>query len=1014
MALETEPAFAPYALPSSNDSPYRVPSLGLSRHSSRHGSPAISSSPPQIPPRGDIYYPESKEKDVTQDESISILDPRRFTPTLHASLVAEILSLRREVESKNSVVLSLEETIVTNKSEHDKLTEAVSAHEKENRSLKRQVEKLEGGTLVALEEIAKERDQAVDSLTDLRKRLELSQKKVRTQEEEADRAHSLWDGDRAKWDVERRNLDRKVHVAETRLKALIAELETARINGQPQIGANDDNGGNHQEDLSRTDKRSESVMSNRTIDGGDTRNVRFSQGVRGSMFNGVSLAEELEFDDEDAAEESESEDSELPSGAVSPGALPEEAIPEVRPFSAQSHRSTSKARKLLGLEEELASPGIAGHLSGELQDELLISAPIVEYTSTATQYSPPPSPKLEPQQLLGNQDQSEDAKADGSQALLHRTSTKSSVTVSSASQTIEHPPSPPDSPVIDDVNPFGKSLPPVPVEMRVASTQTDDLDASKSKRSSTPYLEEQFASTAIPIITIHPPVSSSGTNRHNVVLPPRTRSVGCQVSKRPLPVRSVSVQTEEIRIDKRPVKLPAHLLPSAISSKPSSPSPEARTLRDQSSIMHPPQRMAPKPPAPAPAQTRAQTPAVNSFNKPKPTRDSYANDNGPLNNVSGNDIRRPIRTDSLFAGFDTLDDDVEFSDDDSFVTKEPMRKTLSKVKNSWKLIPQTGDSLDNRLESTIEEAPPSISLEESIDQELSQKNIDPRFWREKKDENPSSLNAGLNALNNNNKEPNIRRAVLISSGAAAHTQRPLSPGLSESSSLQAKDPPFPVPTRASSRKLPISSSDGAASPTPGSTSFFSNHMRKEQGRPPSKKPVLRKIRSAAASTKPSHNDAYPKRPRSPPPPTSSSSIPESPHLLPPPPMPTEDGRTSREYNPDGQRYQQSTPEVLGGNEQTSVVDAIAQTMIGEWMWKYVRRRKSFGMTESPAAEFENGRNGSESGSVNGIRHKRWVWLAPYERAVMWSSKQPTSGSALMGKNGRKRKFPTNDFREPES
>jgi hypothetical protein len=39
---------------------------------------------------------------------------------------------------------------------------------------------------------------------------------------------------------------------------------------------------------------------------------------------------------------------------------------------------------------------------------------------------------------------------------------------------------------------------------------------------------------------------------------------------------------------------------------------------------------------------------------------------------------------------------------------------------------------------------------------------------------------------------------------------------------------------------------------------------------------------------------------------------------------------------------------------------------------------------------------------NGVRHKRWVWLAPYERAVMWSSKQPTSGSALMGgKNGRK-------------
>ncbi|TVY90881.1 Anucleate primary sterigmata protein A, partial [Lachnellula willkommii] len=80
------------------------------------------------------------------------------------------------------------------------------------------------------------------------------------------------------------------------------------------------------------------------------------------------------------------------------------------------------------------------------------------------------------------------------------------------------------------------------------------------------------------------------------------------------------------------------------------------------------------------------------------------------------------------------------------------------------------------------------------------------------------------------------------------------------------------------------------------------------------------------------------------------------------------------------------------NQATSVVDAIAQTMVGEWMFKYVRRRKSFGVADA---------NGTEGDNVNGVRHKRWVWLAPYERAVMWSSKQPTSGSALMGKTGRK-------------
>jgi hypothetical protein len=91
----------------------------------------------------------------------------------------------------------------------------------------------------------------------------------------------------------------------------------------------------------------------------------------------------------------------------------------------------------------------------------------------------------------------------------------------------------------------------------------------------------------------------------------------------------------------------------------------------------------------------------------------------------------------------------------------------------------------------------------------------------------------------------------------------------------------------------------------------------------------------------------------------------------------------------------TAPGSIGGtNQATSVVDAIAQTMVGEWMFKYVRRRKSFGVAES---------NGMDGENVNGVRHKRWVWLAPYERAVMWSSKQPTSGSALMGKAGRKRK-----------
>ena len=88
-------------------------------------------------------------------------------------------------------------------------------------------------------------------------------------------------------------------------------------------------------------------------------------------------------------------------------------------------------------------------------------------------------------------------------------------------------------------------------------------------------------------------------------------------------------------------------------------------------------------------------------------------------------------------------------------------------------------------------------------------------------------------------------------------------------------------------------------------------------------------------------------------------------------------------------------------------------MVGEWMWKYMRKRKSFGVD---AAEAFTGRNGDDSGpslSSHGTRHKRWVWLSPYERTIMWDSKQPTSGTALLGKKGRKRKSGTKHLHENE-
>jgi Meiotic cell cortex C-terminal pleckstrin homology len=145
--------------------------------------------------------------------------------------------------------------------------------------------------------------------------------------------------------------------------------------------------------------------------------------------------------------------------------------------------------------------------------------------------------------------------------------------------------------------------------------------------------------------------------------------------------------------------------------------------------------------------------------------------------------------------------------------------------------------------------------------------------------------------------------------------------------------------------------------------------------------------------------------------STSSFAPDSPQL---PPMPVDDitaprrkrsikkmpsSRTASSHPYTHTREESITPSI----QPTSVVDAIAQTMVGEWMFKYVRRRKSFGVSESKDP-WELGKNTDEMSAnitSSGVRHKRWVWLAPYERAVMWSSKQPASGPALLGKSGRK-------------
>ncbi|KAH8596401.1 hypothetical protein B0O99DRAFT_651608 [Bisporella sp. PMI_857] len=1024
-AWETEDEYAAAAqasLPTPTDTPYRTPSRS-SRRSSRQksASPGPSSSPPPMLP--DRHRRGSK--DVTNDESISILDPRRFTPTLHANLVSEILALRRDQEERIKTIENLESDLHNFRGEHETLQETLLTTSKESRSLKRQLALLEGGTSSALSELARERDEAVEVTSELKRRLEAAQKKGRIHEDNVNRVEDLWQKDKDNWEDEKRKLERRIHVAEGRLKTVLDEVaayQASHQNGQQE---------------SEAEEASRDPVNGQGSDAGSIRTMSMTNSIRfstingingqGTKLNGMSLADELDLDDYDDQTDHDGRESVL--SVLHKRNQSRESVLTKHHRRNQSNESLmrpgSVARGRL-----LLNQAVLDRLEGGIQeDDETISVRKVQYTDTGVQYSPPPSPKvsaeqldspIEPIVLRGNgflekiekiSDYEHPAReleveANQRRKRVHASPqlfiepVKAEPMVSAASQTLEDPLSPPRTPVSPT-----RAPPPPPINiqkelMTSTSTQTDFPVLQSPRRAAPP------TPIPIPSIQLHPPSSAPATPREPL-LPQHSRDAACQVSMQtPIPTRSTSVQTEEIRVDLRLNLLPPHLQPSSISSAPPSPEP---TLDESKRFSPVPGNLPPR--NPRRIRTSLEQGAATPSPEPQSenTRDAYPgnNDDGPLAKDKGS-IRRPHRVSSLFAGFDNVssDDGDEFADGD--LSDNDFRTALSAPK------PHAGSDRGGKRNSIAPTSVPENAEATDITKPLSQNTAKKSSMKHISHYDATGdytlpevqtmpqrasvksvrqLDKPL-SLVTTTKPATMRRTALIQSGVAAHQGRSRSPSLPE----PVKEPPFPIPTRASSRQPPVSSSapsDGTRSPTWG-RGYGRGHYRAGS---------IRKVRSAAALPRGGRSRRHGSR--SPPPMSPSTEAPESPQL---PPMPNNDVTTPRYMRDTGssryKRHRQqpsattantvntvntNTNSVGSSNQATGVVDAIAQTMVGEWMFKYVRRRASFGVAESNI-EGENG---------NGVRHKRWVWLAPYERAVMWSSKQPTSGPALLGKSGRK-------------
>ena len=1009
--MEIETAFI---LPSPTDTPYRTPSSTYSNFDDM--SPATTP-----PPMADERAAEPHSTDSINpalDETISPLDPRRFTPTLHASLVSEILSLRRDLESRSKDIEKLEQSLHQSQQQNDTLNTNLLSSNKQTREIRRQMQLLEGGTLSAISDLSHERDTALEETVELKRRLEQSQKRAKSQEDASERTQSLWEKEKESWTSEKRAMETKVHIAEGRLKVVLSEIANAHTGdavGSPERSLNRSDSRNSIRES--PGKKRESKLGRRA-----SASSVYSDHIGGRVSalsfvgaNGVNLADELAFDEE----EEDNIASESADGRVSPDALPEEQH-DPRPSSSLS----IKARKILGLPLDF----------GEQDKENVDPEPRrkTTYVDTAIQFSPPtsPWPRSESQlsQAMSQQTMkrgsrpadlhlvdgrlsgasarsptsptdSRDSRYDSTYAPWNRTGP---IMVSSGVQTLEALPSPPLTPEKSDVLSIIHESAAETIESKTCGTQTDHtgpfappLPERSPKPRGRQHLSTESGELHVPLINIVPPTSrpATPTSMATVVLPPRTRNAGCQVGTTDFGnYTTTAMQTEEIRVDRRNIipipQMP--LLPSTSSYKAPVPTRSVQPRR----------KVAAPPPA-----TVAQRMNV-SFPRMPPS-----NDSGPLSKDAGSNdtaapnLPRPVRTSSLFQGFDDQQEEEEdkfeeeaFEDDDIF-----SRPTTKFTLRSGKMVPQ--DILEDIGEARATEAGEAAALETL---RMSEDSLPPDVRKLIGREAAMQRGGSLKSLKRvpSARSNNMRRAALISSGSAVH--RASTSQSTNASGDSVAPPPFPVPLRYSSAR--ISKSEGGRSSRASSNSSPTRTSRM-------KRHILRKSRSGPAISPYGAN----RRSGSQSPPLESriSIVPEMPTFQMPEQRPafldspyappqTQDASAPRPSIATGPRRGRSGTHVKQNSDagllnQTSVVDSIAQTMIGEWMYKYVRRRKSFGMGEKQ--DWDAGKSVDEiSANVTntGVRHKRWVWLAPYERAVLWSSKQPTSGSALMGgKSGRK-------------
>ena len=989
----------------------------------------------------------------TYGEDSPPVDPQRFTPTLHASLVSEILSLRRDLGLKEHFIEELESALHDAKAEHESLSSKLSDTSIEHRNLSRQFELLERDSSLAIEDLTRDRDRAWESDKGLKHKLDLLGRKIRSQEGNAAQMLEMLEKDKSSWNAERRKLERRLHTSESQLKTALDELSSyhqigttledcmANTNTDKASGTHIDSEGDSymispasrksSPQKRQSHRRNLSNCSHRKSYGVPDASLSEADGMM--WLNGQSLADELSFGEEVEGPEDASDSGDD---------LTEQELRARRGLgSRQSCHQDDKAKRVLGLtsqcrdhvsnrldlDDPLLEQDEGALVDTVMENELLAtmrapaSMPISTYKDAGVQHSSLTSYYLLPgyedkgqievstfSKTGGQQDYEMDSADDcPSNSPFHRTTDKAASTmICSASQT-------PDwsygSPVTSTVNGKGvqsSSFSGVDVQWVSISTQTDTkmdselfMESITTNSHKTPLL--------VPRIKIDPPLSAPSSPK-DPVLPPGAKSVGTQILFDEAFTTSVSVQTEEIRVDSRSLKKSYPWLASAFGSEKIVKAEAAKNTEneavDEASNLLSQERLKSKI---ADGENLVSL-ELNEANVTK--KKTAALGTHQSNSIPTEHVNQTKLTDNKAA--ERPDFSTEGSDD----FPELRKNVNSRLHTAF----PPSISLSRGATLTDEEdcgRPAAFLLEEESSipskttnniQPLALKNITnlpPRIQRQ----TTGKHNMGKKHKYQDIKPRSVWRSTLIQSGTNAHLSQharipSVGSGTSGSTGGHGITPPFPVPARSSSMGITHCSSDEPQSPTPNRPEAYDS-VRREVGRDKPYGKNIRKVQSTAAISRRGRSSALQSR-SSPQPSTQECS--EASRSLDYHPLETRTSFYPSKINNGKMQFPKSisngSDAHMDGISIPSVIDAIAATMVGEWMWKYVRKRKSFGKLDNGQEATRKPDETISNPPGNSTRHRRWVWLSPYDRTVMWSSKQPVTEAALMGKANRTRLY----------